>query len=147
MFSLSFIAILVCVFSLSLSLCIYLPSSRMRSLLHSYYYRIAIIIDGLLIIGKGRGGLIPTSDKRKQERADLEVTWQADDVTEEIDKIYFLGLWRKETEIRIIIFFNNINKCKLFMIVMSSWNTNNNQSTLEGLIRAMPQLTERNQLM
>jgi len=26
-------------------------------------------------------------------------------------------------------------------------NTNNNQSILEGLIRAMPQLTERNQLM
>jgi len=25
--------------------------------------------------------------------------------------------------------------------------TNNNQSILEGLIRAMPQLTERNQLM
>jgi len=45
------------------------------------------------------------------------------------------------------VLFNNINKCKLFMIVMSSWNTNNNQSTLEGLIRAMSQLTERNQLM
>jgi len=26
-------------------------------------------------------------------------------------------------------------------------NSNNNQSILEGLIRAMPQLTERNQLM
>jgi len=26
-------------------------------------------------------------------------------------------------------------------------NLNNNQSILEGLIRAMPQLTERNQLM
>jgi len=26
-------------------------------------------------------------------------------------------------------------------------NNNNNQSILEGLIRAMPQLTERNQLM
>jgi len=33
------------------------------------------------------------------------------------------------------------------MIVMSSGNTNNNQSILERLIRAMPQLTERNQLM
>jgi len=33
------------------------------------------------------------------------------------------------------------------MIVMNSRNTNNNQSILEGLIRAMPQLTERNQLM
>jgi len=46
---------------------------------------------------------------------------------------------------RKIKIYNNINKCKLFMIVMSSWNTNNNQSILEGLIR--PQLTERNQLM
>jgi len=45
------------------------------------------------------------------------------------------------------IFFNNINKCKLFMIVMSFWNTNNNQPILEKLIKAMPQLTERNQLM
>jgi len=45
------------------------------------------------------------------------------------------------------IYINNINKCKLFMIVMSSWNTNNNQSILEELIRAMTQLTERNQLM
>jgi len=42
---------------------------------------------------------------------------------------------------------NNINKCKLFMIVMTSSNTNNNQSILEGLIRAMSQLTERNQLI
>jgi len=33
------------------------------------------------------------------------------------------------------------------MIVMSSRNINNNQSILEGLIRAMPQLTEPNQLM
>jgi len=33
------------------------------------------------------------------------------------------------------------------MTVMSSRNTNNNQSILEGPIRAMPQLTERNQLM
>jgi len=47
----------------------------------------------------------------------------------------------------LIICNNNINICKLFMIVMSSRNTNNNQSILEGLIRAMPQLTERNQLM
>jgi len=30
---------------------------------------------------------------------------------------------------------------------MSSWNINNNQLILEGLIRAMPQLTECNQLM
>jgi len=30
---------------------------------------------------------------------------------------------------------------------MNSWNVNNNQLILEGLIRAMPQLTERNQLM
>jgi len=44
-------------------------------------------------------------------------------------------------------FFNNINKCKLFINVMSSCNINNNQLILEGLIRAMPQLTERNQLM
>jgi len=41
----------------------------------------------------------------------------------------------------------NINKCKLFINVMSSWNINNNQLILEGLIRAMPQLTERNHLM
>jgi len=40
--------------------------------------------------------------------------------------------------------FNNINKCKLFINVMSYWNINNNQLILEGLIRAMPQLTERN---
>jgi len=33
-----------------------------------------------------------------------------------------------------------INNCK-------SSHTNNNQLILEGLIRAMPQLTERNQLM
>jgi len=30
---------------------------------------------------------------------------------------------------------------------MSSWNINNNQLILEGLIRAMPQLTERNQYL
>jgi len=42
---------------------------------------------------------------------------------------------------------NNINKYKLFINVMSSCNINNNQLILEGLIRAMPQLTEHNQLM
>jgi len=52
MFSLSFIAILVCVLSLSLSR------------IESYYYQIAIIIDRLLIIGKGRRGLIPTRKNR-----------------------------------------------------------------------------------
>jgi len=48
----------------------------MRSLfcIESYYYRIAIILDRLLIIEKRRGGLVPTSDKGKQERAGLEVT-------------------------------------------------------------------------
>jgi len=60
---------------------------RFLSCIESYYYRIAIIIDRLLIIGKG--GFVPISDKRKQERAGLEVTWQADDVTEGSDKIYF----------------------------------------------------------
>jgi len=43
--------------------------------------------------------------------------------------------------------FTNINKCKLFINVMSSWNINNNQLILEGLIRAMSQLTERKQLL
>jgi len=47
----------------------------------------------------------------------------------------------------VMRYFNNINKCKLFINVMSSWNINNNQLILEGLIRAMPPLTERNQLM
>jgi len=64
---------------------------RSLSCIESYYfyYRIAIIIDRLLIIGKGKGRLVPTSDKGKQERASLEVTWQANDITEESDKIYF----------------------------------------------------------
>jgi len=85
----------------SLSLCIYLPSfrrrflslihcnSRMRSLSLSLSMHIptifsdalslalnrtisSIIIDRLLI--KGRGGLVPISDKGKQKRTDLEVT-------------------------------------------------------------------------
>jgi len=45
--------------------------------------------------------------------------------------------------------YKNINKCKLFINVMSSWNINNNLriNLIEGLIRAMPQLTERNQLI
>jgi len=36
--------------------------------------------------------------------------------------------------------YNNINKCKLLINVMSSWNINNNQLILEGLIRAMPRI-------
>jgi len=54
---------------------------------------------------------------------------------------------RKEDRGKILHHINNINKCKLFINVMSFWNINNNQLILEGLIRAMLQLTERNQLM
>jgi len=41
---------------------------------------------------------------------------------------------------------NSINECKLFN-VMSSRNIKNGKLILEGLMRAMTQLTERNQLI
>jgi len=50
---------------------------RSLSCIESHYqYRITIITDRLLIIGKGRGGFIPTSDKGKQEHAGFEVDKQ-----------------------------------------------------------------------
>jgi len=76
---------------------------RSLSCIESHYqYRITIITDRLLIIGKGRGGFIPTSDKGKQEHAGFEVDKQ---MMSQMGVIkYILGLWEKETEIRIIIF-------------------------------------------
>jgi len=43
------------------------------------------------------------------------------------------------------MYFTFLTILSVFINVMSSWNINNNQLILEGLIGAMPQLTERNQ--
>jgi len=77
MFSLSFIAILIYVLSLYAYIyhllgCVF--SCNESYYYYYYYYWISVITDRILIIGKGRGGLVSTSDKRKHERVGLKVT-------------------------------------------------------------------------
>jgi len=97
----------------SLSLYIYLPSSRIRSFSRIesyYYYQIAIIIDRLLIIEKRKGRLVPISKNRIVQVSmlrDKQMMSQKGVIK------YILGLWRKprkkqRLEKIIIFYFNNL---------------------------------------